>query len=150
MQIEIRYLFTYWTLAWFIIYYIAVTVFESKYIKDNFNPLLITIVGAVLTAAGMVFMLATGAKLNAVTLMYVIMNLITKGIPIYLLRNTTIDYPRDSLTAAALFALYYTYLVANGKTLYSVYHPIYKSVLDGTYHPIILKMVHWIAKRAAR
>jgi hypothetical protein len=141
MSVGIRFLFTYWVVAWTVAYFIAVWGFKSQYAKDNFNPLFAIICEAVATVGFAIHGLFNGVQLNSVTAMYVCMNAITKGVPIYLLWNTRINYVQDAANAATLFCAYYVFLLAHGKNLRGVYSPIYRSVLNKTYRPILLTAI---------
>jgi hypothetical protein len=142
MGINIRFLFTYWVVLWTILYFIAVYGFESQYIKEHFNPLFVILCEAVITVlCSILYILHPRAKLNSGVIKWIGMNLITKGIPVYLLWNTPINYIQDSFNAIILFSIYYMYLLIHNTNLYKVYSSIYFSVLNKTYKPILLTLI---------
>jgi hypothetical protein len=137
--VHISYLFTYWVLSWTILYFVFAWGLESKFVKYNFNPLLLLICESVIVLLMVVYMFVRGVK-PLLILKFLLMGMLSKGIPVILLLHYQggIDKIRvihDTIVALVFFIVYIMYLKSHNMTLVEVYQSILRTLLDGTYRP---------------
>ena len=133
-QIISSFLFSYWILAWFILYYcVDANTKWGKYIKDHGSPI-----------AGLWMSFLYGLTLFVhiwlynpnirLLILFAVMLITIKIVPLYLLRSHVFDRYRlfsSSLVLAVLFLFYTIYLHVNGTNSIEVYSKVEKSILLG-------------------
>jgi hypothetical protein len=62
-------------------------------------------------------------------LLFIIIIIIVKGIPLWTLRNTK-TYMKDIIAGLILFIIYFIWLTYNNETLYSLFNKFYISIRD--------------------
>ena len=133
-------LFTYWVLLWSIVYVIVYEFSDpnpvSMYFITYFNPLFALIVETVIMTCVCLCLLLYGVRFSILG-MFVGMNLLTKGVPIYLLWGSPI-HGHDVAVSAGVLALYCVYLWMQGTNPWKVYSALLTSVQNGTYRPFLL------------
>jgi hypothetical protein len=136
-------MFTYWTLTWTFLYLAVMysgILLDPKlrqYLLDRGNPKLTLLVEIAVMAGCTVFLCVVGVDPRMFAI-FLAMNVLTKGLPLWLLRDTTIRLPNDLYVPCGLFAVYLGYLGAQGTNVVQVYVRHVRSVLDGTYRPRLL------------
>lgn len=127
------YLFSYWIFAWFLIYYfLPIPLFFKKYA----NPLLGFLIGLI-ENIGQIFLYSTSSPIsntwfeNNWIIIYFIMILLFKMIPIYILSNHKILWYNDTLVLLFLFLIYNFYLFLNNTNIIEVYKNTIKSIQTG-------------------
>jgi hypothetical protein len=131
---RLDFLFTYWTLAWFILYVAACFPFPIP------NPCLALCGEAVVMSTMLAVFVATGRTRTQTVLLFVGMNLLTKGLPIYLVWDTPWE-PDDAGFPVVLFSVYCLYLWAHGTNPVRVYAAVWAAVRNNTYRPFLLRYV---------
>ena len=143
-------LFSYWIYFWFILFYFGQDLYLSSkdlshIIKKYANPSLIFWI-ALLENIGTLLVLF--AKIPSVQLSvlvkYIIMIVVIKGIPLYLLWPYNIHFYRDIMVILAVFAIYLGYLWLNGTNLFEIYHKTFYHVTKGDNKTPMLALFDWI------
>jgi len=127
------FLFSYWCFTWFIIYYFIDHSTKSpigQYIKANFNPKLALILAFIENFTTFLYMIYL--KANIVNLLrYLVMMLVIKIYPIYLIWSEPIRWSHDIVVLIILFAIYNGWLYMNNTNLWKVYKKTFTSVHEG-------------------
>jgi hypothetical protein len=140
-------IFSYWIFVWFILYYFKLT---------KYNPLLILIIGYIITFGELLYLIFMGAKRYNI-IKFTIINIIIKLIPILLIYNTKTTY-KDLIIGLYMFLIYLitmaiikidpykfyktminTYLYDNNKyksPISNIYDYIYLLIIDNGYKRI--------------
>ena len=140
-------IFSYWIFVWFILYYFKLT---------KYNPLLILIIGYIITFGELLYLIFMGAKKYNI-IKFNIINIIIKLIPILLIYNTKTTY-KDLIIGLYMFLIYLitmtiikidpyefyktminTYLYDNNKyksPISNIYDYIYLLLIDNGYKSI--------------
>ena len=127
------FLFSYWCFAWFIIYYFIDYSTKSpigQYIKTNLNPKLALILAFIENFT--VFLYMIYLKSDFVNLIrYVVMMIVIKIYPIYLIWSEPIHLVHDIFVLIILFAIYNLWLIINNTNLLKVYKKTFVSIHEG-------------------
>ena len=111
-------IFSYWVLIWFVLYELKLIIY---------NPQFWLIIAFFVNFYNFYFMFYF--KRYYILLLFIIIVIIIKGIPLWMLRNTTI-YMKDIIAGSVLFIMYYIWLTYNNETLYSLFRKFYISIRD--------------------
>jgi hypothetical protein len=111
-------IFSYWIIIWYILYELNVI---------TYNPKFFLILAIVITFYNMYFMYYF--KRYYMLLTFIIIIFIVKAIPLWTLRNTTINM-KDVIAGLILSIIYYIWLTYNNETLYSLFNKFYISIRD--------------------
>jgi len=118
MLLRSDFVFSYWILAWFILYVSGIV---------NIPPLFVTILGIIENIAIMIYLIIMKAPSYNI-IKFTIINAIIKGLPLWYMINKGTPITKNSIIATTgIFALYYTWLLLNRQHVYN----IYKMVGDG-------------------
>ena len=111
-------LFSFWILIWYVLYIINLIKYNPKF--WFFIALLSTLYN---------FYVMFYFKRYYMALVFIIIVIIFKVIPIWTLRNTALRV-KDIIAGLLLFIIYYIWLTYNNDTLYSLFHGFYISIRD--------------------
>lgn len=106
------------------------------------NPIFALIIGSISSIFTFIYMITV--KLDGILLLqYMSMVVLTKFLPIYLLRHSYIDWKQSIFSFIILFIIYLFYLYWNGETLYSIYERTIS--IESGYHktPILFLLKKW-------
>lgn len=127
------FLFSYWCLAWFIIYYFIDSSSRSpigQFIKKEMNPLLALIAAFgenLITFFYMIYLQSDFINLFR----YLIMMFIIKIYPIYLLSDYKIQWFHDILVLIIVFIIYIIYLHFWNTDILKIYKKTFTSIHEG-------------------
>ena len=142
-MVSLDLLFTYWVLLWTVVYMMVYEFSDpnpvSMYIITYFNPLFALTVEAIIMTAACIYLMIRGVRFSTLG-MFVGMNLLTKGLPIYLLWGSPF-HDLDVVFPSGLLVLYCVYLWIHGTNPWKVYSAILTSVQNDTYRPILLRVL---------
>jgi hypothetical protein len=112
------FIFSYWILAWFLWYYLVMIYGNHSYLPPN--PIVAICIALIQNVLHLVSMILDHPRWIIVAAYVVVIGLI-KGLPMYLLRKTRVDWKRDLVAALVVFGIYCLYLVLNGTNVYEIY-----------------------------
>jgi hypothetical protein len=123
--LRMDYFFSYWIVIWFIIYYfiIKTNIINTKTkttIRNNFNPKFALYIALFENLCIFIYLLFHKPTLSLIT-KYILMMVVLKVIPLYLLQEEAIILPKDLLPVSVLFVFYNIYLTFIQTSLYSIY-----------------------------
>lgn len=118
MLIRIDLVFSYWIFAWYLAYIAKLTLY---------NPKWGLVLGIMENLAMVVAFILFGASLSSITL-FILINLVIKGIPLYTIYNTKPGI-KDIYAMVGLFAIYAIWVYANGGTIIEYLQKTYDSIL---------------------
>lgn len=109
-------LFSYWIFIWYILY---------KFNIINYNPFIIFVISTIIiiTTTFYSFKLNTDKNKTKNIIIYFIVNIFIKLIPVFDLYNTKINN-NDILFTVTLFIIYTIYLYIRGYNFINIYNPI--------------------------
>lgn len=134
--LRIDFFFSYWIVIWFLIYYFIIKTNliqdkEKKYFKTNFNPKFALYVALFENLCVFIYLLLH--KLNIeIIIKYIIMMLVLKVVPLYLLKEEKIDLPKDLVPVSGLFVIYNFYLAFLKISLYTIYKSTGQYLIKGS------------------
>jgi hypothetical protein len=139
--LRIDYFFSYWIVVWFIIYYfiIKTNIIQSNTktnIKNNFNPKLCVFI-----------YLLFNKPTTDIIIKYVIMILVLKVIPLYLLQEEKIVLPKDLVPVSGLFIIYNVYIVSLNRSFYTIYTSAVKYHLKGSNQTPFFHLIQSLGSR---
>ena len=127
------FLFSYWCFAWFIIYYFIDYSTKSpigQYIKTQLNPKLALILAFIENFTVFLYMIYLKTDI-ANLLRYVVMMIVIKIYPIYLIWSKPIRWSHDITVLIILFAIYNGWLYINNTNLWKVYKKTFLLIHEG-------------------
>jgi len=132
--VRFDYLFSYWIVAWFLIYYnIGAFVGQiTAWFKKTANPLLALWLAFWFNAYEIIYV--SSIKFDIVLIAkYIFMMFIVKALPIYLLyqKGASINWTNDVLVLAIVFSIYILHLYVNGQDPTKIYQETEKSLIQG-------------------
>ena len=126
-KIEFSELFSYWILIWFILYYI---IFMNKEkIKTILNPIPVFIFALLENIIMLIIMILSYTPVLSV-IMYMLIILFMKLIPLYMLRNEKVSWFKNILFTILVFVVYNLYLNYKQTNLYEIYNKTIESLLQ--------------------
>ena len=128
-------LFSYWIYFWFILFYFGQDL-SSKYlshiIKKYANPSLIFWIALLENIGTLLVLFAKIPPVQwSILVKYILMILVVKAIPLYLLWPYNIHFYRDIMVILSVFAIYLGYLWLNGTNVFEIYHKTFDYVAKG-------------------
>jgi hypothetical protein len=136
------FLFSYWIVLWFLVYYFSVkTTPLGKIIQSYFNPTIALWVALFENLGTFILILIYRPTFELISI-FIFMMVVLKLVPLYLLRNDTINWSNDPIVFLGVFLLYNIYLFANDETLLSVYRRTITSILSGKKDTPIFSLIH--------
>jgi Ca2+/H+ antiporter len=145
------FLFSYWIIVWFLLYYFLEKVQKISlknnpitiWIYQNMNPMFALIIGSISSIFTFIYMITVQSD-GILLLQYMSMVVLTKFLPIYLLRHSYIDWKQSIFSFIILFIIYLFYLYWNGETLYSIYERTVTSIKSGDHKtPLFFLLKKW-------
>ena len=127
------FLFSYWCLAWFIIYYFIDHSTKSpigQFIKTYLNPKLALIIAFIENLTTFFYMIYLNTDITNL-LRYLVMMFVIKIYPIYLVWTVPIQWSRDILVLIIIFTIYNIWLHFNNTNLWKVYKKTFTSIHEG-------------------
>jgi len=127
------FLFSYWCFAWFIIYYFIDYSTKSpigQYIKTQLNPKLALILAFIENFAVFLYMIYLKSDIVN-TIRYLVMMIVIKIYPIYLIWSEPIHWSHDIFVLTILFAIYNLWLNINNTSLWKVYKKTFFLIHEG-------------------
>jgi hypothetical protein len=133
MNITWDLLFSYWLFYWFLIYYIVIH-FPSNgtlyhFFKKTVNP----IIGLIIASIENVFTLMVLIYKNnsfVSTTKYFFAIILFKLVPIYMLKQYTVDIFYSFISFLLLFLIYCIYVKMNNQNVVSIYKTTFESILS--------------------
>jgi|UniRef100_A0A6C0LGS9 hypothetical protein len=128
-------IFSYWIFVWFLLYYFKLT---------KYNPLIILIIGYIITFGEWLYLIFMGAN-NYNIIKFIIINVIIKIIPILLIYNSKTTY-KDLIIGLYIFLAYLLTMAIMKIDPYKIYKKILNTYIydDNKYKSIISKMYDYI------
>jgi len=128
-------IFSYWIFVWFLLYYFKLT---------KYNPLIILIIGYIITFGEWLYLIFMGAN-NYNIIKFIIINVIIKIIPILLIYNSKTTY-KDLIIGLYIFLAYLLTMAIMKINPYKIYKKMLNTYLydDNKYKSIISKMYDYI------
>jgi len=128
-------IFSYWIFVWFLLYYFKLT---------KYNPLIILIIGYIITLGEWLYLIFMGAN-NYNIIKFIIINVIIKIIPILLIYNSKTTY-KDLIIGLYIFLAYLLTMAIMKIDPYKIYKKILNTYIydDNKYKSIISKMYDYI------
>lgn len=138
-EITIDMLFSYWILAWFVMYIFLET--QNIWIRKHLNPLLAFYFGLFENVISCIQLFLYGAMYSAIQFSVIIIAL--KILPIYLLRKHHIDWTNDLCVLLFIFAIYNLYLWFIKKTnIWTIYNETTKSITNNENRTPLLSFIN--------
>ena len=138
-EITIDMLFSYWILAWFVMYIFLET--QNIWIRKHLNPLLAFYFGLFENVISCIQLFLYGAMYSAIQFSVIIIAL--KILPIYLLRKHHIDWSNDLYVLLFIFAIYNLYLWFIKKTnIWTIYNETTKSITNNENRTPLLSFIN--------
>lgn len=121
---------SYWIFAWFIVYYVAIQFkLSNEYIIQNFNPKFGLLLGLI---ENIIFFLSFLTQNVMVAFKYLIVIIIYKIIPLYLLRKYPMNLPNDVYILLLLCIVFKFYLYYKGyPSVVKLYKQSNADILNG-------------------
>jgi len=134
--LRMDYFFSYWIIVWFILYYFVIksNALDSKSkqnIQTKFNPKFALYVALFENLCIFIYLLFHKPKMN-ILIKYVIMMIVLKVVPLYLLEEEKIVLPNDLLPVSGLFVIYNIYLAFLETSLYTIYRSSAHYLIKGS------------------
>lgn len=152
------YFFSYWIVSWFVIYYLVVKtnfiinkkpVIPSEYkqyITENLNPKLALFIALFENIIIFLWLFANNVNMS-VLIKYLIMIMIFKVIPLFLLKDDIIKMPYDLIPVSSLFVIYMIYLTLYNQTVYKIYKTSNAYLVKGENKTPFFETIQWIYDR---
>jgi hypothetical protein len=127
------FLFSYWCFTWFIIYYFIDYSTKSpigQFIKEQMNPKLALIIAFMENFLTFLYMIYL--KSDIINLLrYLVMMIIIKIYPIYLVWSTPIQWVHDFIILTIIFISYNIWLYINHTDVWKIYKKTFTSIHEG-------------------
>jgi len=149
-QITSSFLFSYWILAWFILYYcVDANTKWGKYIKDHGSPIAGLWISLLYGLTMFIHILLYNPN-RRLLILFAIMLITMKIVPLYLLRSQNHRLFSSALVLAVLFLFYTIYLYAYETNSIEVYSKVEKSILLGENKtPFLAFLSKWVPVSAS-
>jgi hypothetical protein len=138
-------LFSYWAFSWFIIYY-----FGNKYLEKYTgvkipSPKLALHLALYENIIELISLITVNLNGWLIT-KYSLMILFVKVLPLYLIWDVKLEYPRDIYILIGVFIVYVAYLNLIGTSLLEVYKTTNKSLAEGKNDTPFFRFLDWISE----
>jgi len=138
------FLLSYWIITWFIAYYFLDTSTPiGKFIKSNANPKLAVILAFLENLVTFIYLIFMNSD-TLILVRYIIMMIVIKIYPIYLLRNDPIKFPNDVFLFIAVFIIYNIYLYFWETDIIKVYTKTFISIHENKNETPLFKLFNWL------
>ena len=139
--VTIDMLFSYWILLWVFLYILFSG--SYKWIHTRLNPLLVLYFGLSENVIMLIKLLYKHPLLEISSLQFLLVIIITKAIPIYILRNHHIKWKNDIIILLIVFTVYNLYLLLFKKTnIFEIYDKTEKSIANHENRTPLLALIN--------
>ena len=135
---------SFWIFIWFIIYYICICFNIFPDIIKIFNPLLALCIAFFFNFLQFTYLITNSIKNKKnikPSLRFLIVLLIFKGVPIFLLKNQKINVKNNLLTFVIIIIIYNIYLFIRGTNIYKIYEELNKSLINGQSRSVFISII---------
>jgi len=129
-------IFSYWILAWYLLYITKITTYSPKFI---------IILGIIENTILLFFMIQNGSTIETI-IKFIVLNTIIKIVPYYTIRNDKIR-EKDILASIIIFIIYIIWLYMNEETILKKYNNIYKSLIQNKNDTPGMIMLNFLLKQ---
>jgi hypothetical protein len=145
MEITFDKLFTYWTVVWFIIYYFTKYFHIFGDIKYNIpSPIIALYIGLIENLCTFILFFINNVDFIE-WIKFALQISITKGFPIYLLRNEPLKIPENIYSFLFVFIVYLLYLQILGTNIIDVYRQSKNSLIKGKHDTPMYKFINGLS-----
>jgi hypothetical protein len=145
-RLRADFLFSYWVLAWGIIYFFSQKAKDStgsRFISENMNPIF-ALIFALIENIGMFIKILIYNPEPSLIFKFLFMMLTIKILPIYVLRNYKVKAFENIMSLVVIFIIYNIYLYSNGKNIYDIYVNADKYILKNENRTTLFQLFHFI------
>jgi hypothetical protein len=122
--------FSYWIFFWFLLYKTGINIW---------NPKLALLLGLFSNFIKLIWMILINHSSFFDVILFIIINIFIKIIPVYLLRKTSINFFKDTYQTLIIFLIYILWIILNGVNLHN-YKDVFKLVPITNYiHDLLYK-----------
>lgn len=114
------YLFSYWILLWFFIYYFSKC-------SQCINPIVALLAALIENIITFIYLVISGTDLD-ILIKFLLMMLLIKIAPLWMLRNSKINWINSTLSFIIIFSTYNVYLWLNQTNLIEIYKRTFQSI----------------------
>jgi hypothetical protein len=143
-NIRADFLFSYWVLAWFVLYYILdKTTKYGYYIFKYLSPIIglwISFIYGIIELCYIIYANHDPLLISK----YILMMLLVKLLPIYLIRNQDVNYMRDTTAVAVVFIVYNIYIIYNGTNVIDIYRKTESAISSGESKTPLFRLLDYI------
>lgn len=134
-------LFSYWVLLWVFLYILFSG--SHKFIYKWLNPLLALWVGLLENIIMLVRLLYIHPRTNVSSVQFLLVIIITKAIPIYILRDHKINWKNDLTVLLLVFTVYNLYLwLIKNTNIFEIYDETEKSIANNENRTPLLALIN--------
>lgn len=144
MNVSWDLLFSYWLFYWFLIYYILVQFPSNNFIKNNASPIIGLIIASIENAFTLMVLIYKNNSIVS-TIKYLFAVILFKLIPIYMLKQYTVNIFYSFISFLLLFLMYCIYVKMNNQNIISIYQSTFESILSNQNDTPFFKMMSKIS-----
>ena len=134
---RLDYVFSYWILAWYLLYIAKIT---------KYNPKFVLILGIIENSFLLLFMIIYKTKISSI-IIFIIINIFIKIIPYYTVRNDKI-IKKDIIATIILFIIYCLWLYINtGNNVIEYHIKISDSVIKDKNETPAMRFINYIVSK---
>jgi len=134
-------LFSYWVLLWVFLYILFSG--SHKFIYKWLNPLLALWVGLLENIIMLVRLLYIHPRTNVSSVQFLLVIIITKALPIYILRDHKINWKNDLTVLLLVFTVYNLYLwLVKNTNIFEIYDETEKSIANNENRTPLLALIN--------
>ena len=127
--ISAEYIFSVWIDIWFIVYYISINIIQNATFLDNYlNPKFALYMALLQNIYTLLLFIFKKVK-SIVILKYILIMSFMKIIPLFLLRNKSLQLESNIPITLLFFGIYLLFLYSNDKTILKTYKEITESIM---------------------
>ena len=142
MIIRADHLFSYWIVAWFLVFY--ATYKEGRPDKIP-SPKLAFIIAILENIVEIGSLFSVNQSIGQI-LKFCVTIFLFKILPLYLMRDIPIEVPRDIYILVGVFLIYVVYLYAIGTNILDVYKQVNKSLEEGKNATPFYRFLDWLSR----
>ena len=140
--ISVDYLFSYWIFAWFILFILCR---KSTSVKTYFNPRFAILIALFENIILFVYLLFYNATI-LVLLKYIVVIILFKIIPLFLLRKEKVRWFNEISIAVIIFIIYYIYIESNNIHLHDLIQETANNILHDTNNTPFFRLLETIRR----
>ena len=127
--ISLEYIFSNWIYVWFIFYYFLINTIHNTYILEHYlNPKFALYMALLQNIYTLLLFLFKQVK-SIVIIKYMLIISFMKIIPLFLLRNKSLNFQTNIPITLFTFGIYHIFLYLNGKNFFKLYKEITASIM---------------------